>query len=100
MTSAKNHRMAGPRFRCRMPIVGFGEDGAAIQKHLQAAFVERRKARQIIETHLIDGEDQNELWLGGRSLTEGQETEAADQDDESSNARNPRPIHHFLCDSI
>src|SRR5262249_60087242 len=70
MTPAENHGMTWAGFRRRVTVVCLCEDGAPIEKHLQAAFIERSKARQIIKTHLIDGKNQDELGLARRTLTE------------------------------
>ena len=52
--------MAGPRFRVGMPIVCVRKNCAAVEKRAEPSFEKVVEPRQIIEAHLIDGENQDQ----------------------------------------
>jgi hypothetical protein len=51
-----------------MAITRVAEDRAALCQRPQATLVERCEPSEIIETHLVDRQDQHELWPRWRLL--------------------------------
>ena len=57
--SGKHDRVPGTGLVVGVTVHGIGEDCAAVQQRLEAAFEERRKTRQVVVPHLVDGDKQN-----------------------------------------
>ena len=61
MPSRKENSVSRPCLRCRMPVLRVAEHRAAFCQPPHAALVDRREPGQIVETHLVDRQDQNEF---------------------------------------
>src|ERR1051326_5167613 len=83
--------MSRSGLRRRVTIVCIREYSAAIQQSLQTAFVQRLKPRQIIEPHLIDRKEQDELWLDRRNCLAEREANCDDARNQHQGCREENP---------
>ena len=71
MPTGEHHGVAGPGLVRGMTVLCVGEHGPSVEQRSQAAGVERFEASQVVESHLIDGQDQDQPRLRRRGLTRG-----------------------------
>ena len=69
MPTGENHGVAGPGLVRGMTVLCVGEDGPSVEQRSQAAGVERFEPSQVVVSHLIDGQDQDQPRLRGGGLT-------------------------------
>ena len=78
-----------------MPVQRVREDRGAVEQGLEASAIERREPRQVVVTHLVDGDEQDEArrprGAGSRNGPKAKDENPGDGDGQESQEQASHP---------